>query len=177
MDEPKQAEVVTIKEAIEKVKKWIEEKNFEKAKQGCEEILAVEKDNAEIKALLEKANQGLGVKAETPSTAPTAPVAPAPEIKKEETTNKVSEIMPKPTKEIAQTPNMIMKPKENKPEEVKPELKPKDETKPVKIKKHFPLVKVILIIILLGIIGGLILAFLQGWLNPAFDWILGLLGL
>jgi hypothetical protein len=65
MDEAKQAEVVTIKEAVEKVKNWIEEKDFEKVKQGCEEILSVEKDNVEVKSLLDLAKKELGEKPET----------------------------------------------------------------------------------------------------------------
>lgn len=167
MDEPKQAEVVTIKEAVEKVKTWIAEKDYEKAKQGCEELLAVEKDNAEIKALLDEANQGLGGQAEVPI------------VKLEETTDKISEVIPQeaPKKEESpETPAMIMKTEEaTKPVE-KEAAASEEKLKPV-VKKSFPVGKVILIVLLLVITGGLVFAFLQGWFNVAFEWILRLLGL
>jgi hypothetical protein len=168
MDEQKQAEVVTIKEAADKVKSWIAAKDFEKAKQGCEEILAVEKDNAEIKALLDQANAGLEGK-------------PEPALK-EETTDKVKEVVPQETpKEEApapavQTPDMIMKPKEEAKPEVKEEKPKKEDAKPM-VKKHFPIGKLILIILMIAIAGGLVFTYIQGWLNPAFEWVLELLGL
>lgn len=218
MDKPQQAEVVTIKEAVEKVKNWIKEKDFEKAKQGCEEILAVEKDNAEVKALLEEANKGLEGAPKEPAVAatpePAAP-APAPETKpvpeptpaptptpepkpaepvSPATPEKVSEVMPKTepkpevkeepketpvtNKEKGPTPDMIMNPdvkKEDKKEE-KPKVEEEKKKEP-KQKKHFPIGKLIIIIVLIGIVGGLVFAYLQGWLNPAFEWLLGLLGL
>lgn len=168
MDEPKQAEVVTIKEAIEKVKGWIAEKDFEKAKQGCEEILSVEKDNAEVKTLLEQANKGLGG------------ITEIPEVKKVDTTAKINEVIPQAAPKIEEapkTPDMIMKTEEKKEEPKLVEEKPKDVgTKPL-VKKSFPLGKVILIILLLGIIGGLVFSYVQGWLNPAFEWVFGLFGL
>lgn len=177
MDKQEQAEVVTIKEAADKVKSWIAEKDFEKAKQGCEEILAVEKDNTEIKALLDQANAGLEGK---PEPAPAAP-APKPEVK-EETTDKIKEVVPQEAPKVeapvsaAPTPDMIMKPKEEAKPEVKEEKPKKEDAKPM-VKKHFPIGKLILIILMIAIAGGLVFTYIQGWLNPAFDWILDLLGL
>lgn len=183
MDKPQQAEVVTIKEAVEKVKNWIKEKDFEKAKQGCKEILAVEKDNAEVKALLEESNKGLGGAPKAAPATPATPekvneVIPKPETKPEIKEKPKEAPTPTPTpalapkQEKAPTPDMIMKP-DVKKEEKKEEEK-KKEPKP---KKHFPLGKLIAIIVLLGIAGGLVFTYLQGWLNPAFEWLLGLLGL
>ena len=168
---------MTIKEAADKVKSWIAEKDFEKAKQGCEEILAVEKENAEIKALLNQANAGLEGK---PEPAPKAP-EPKPEVK-EETTDKIKEVVPQdaPKEEIpmaaAPTPDMIMKPKEEAKPELKEEKPKKEGSKPM-VKKHFPIGKLILIILMIAIAGGLVFAYIQGWLNPAFEWVLELLGL
>jgi len=171
MDEQKQAEVVTLKEAVEKVKTWIKEKDFEKAKQGCEEILAVEKDNTEVKALLDQANQGL------PGDKPaeTTPEISTP-VTNEETVKKINEVVPEqkpkvePQTKPEETPSTIMKKnKDIKPAEIK-------EEKTVE-KKHFPIGKLILIILLILIIGGLVFAFIQGWLNPIFKWAFDLLGL
>jgi len=193
MDKPKQAEVVTIKEAIEQVKNWIVEKNFEKAKQGCNEILAVEKNNTEVKDLLDQANHGLENKEKpTESIPPQTPALesqPTPTftpdihpdaVKKEETVAKISEVIPQEPK----TEPVDETPKEETPETImankeplqKPATSTKETPKPA-TKKHFPLGKIILIIILLAIIGGLVFAFIEGWINPAFDWILNLLGL
>ncbi|MBD3157041.1 hypothetical protein GF369_04415 [Candidatus Peregrinibacteria bacterium] len=205
MDKPKQAEVVTIQEAVEKVKKWLQEKDYKKAKQGCEEILAVEKDNAEVQKLLEEAKKGLGEntnKAPKPSNdmpTPTPPKpssekTPPPQVKPEETTKKVEKVMPeqkspeqekdkehkiKQEKAPMPTPESIMKAKEPSKTEADHPVEKKDQANHPKApaKHSSPLGKIILLIILLGAIAGLVFAFLQGWLNPAFDWLLNLLGL
>lgn len=145
MDKPKQADVVTIQEAIEKIKKWLQEKDYKKAKQGCEEILAVEKDNAEAQKLLEEAKKELGESASKDQTKNTDMPTPTPES-----------IMAK-----------------------SPSVEGKDQpSHPKKPSKHSsPIGKIILIILILGFIGGSVFAFLQGWLNPAFDWLLNILGL
>lgn len=50
---------VTIEEAVEQVKKWADAKDYEKVKEGCEEILEAEPDHEELKELLETANKNL----------------------------------------------------------------------------------------------------------------------
>jgi len=140
MDESKQAEVVTIKQAVEKVKNWIEEKDFQKVKQGCEEILSVEKDNTEVKNLLELAQKelGEGPKIATPVIEPV--VKPTPQIE------------PEIKKEVPQV------------------AQPTGQRK-----SHIG--KIILTVLLLAIIGGLVFAFINGWLNFVFERLLGLFGL
>ncbi|MBA4336188.1 hypothetical protein C0416_00245 [bacterium] len=133
MDESKQAEVVTIKQAVEKVKNWIEEKDFEKVKQGCEEILSVEKENVEVKSLLNLAKKELGEK----------PITAVPVVK------------PTP--------------------QVETELKKEVSKQIVQKKSHIG--KIILTILLLAVTGGLVFAFISGWLNPLFERLLGLFGL
>jgi len=137
MDESKQAEVVTIKQAVEKVKNWIEEKDFEKVKQGCEEILSVEKENVEVKSLLDLAKKELGEK----------PITAVP----------VMEPVVKPTPQV------------------NTELKKEVSKQIVQKKSHIG--KIILTILLLAVTGGLVFAFISGWLNPLFERLLGLFGL
>jgi len=171
MDKPKRAEVVTIKEAVKKVENWIVEKDFEKAKQGCKEILAVEKNNTEIQTLLNQANQGLE---ENSKNLPNS------------TTDKIKEVIPKeetplsppPVEPIgsAKTPDMIMNTNNKKEAVIESPSTPKKEVETT-VKKSFHTGRIILIILLLAIIGALIFTFIRGWFDPVFDWILNLLGL
>ena len=177
MDKPKQADVVTIQEAIEKIKKWLQEKDYKKAKQGCEEILAVEKDNAEAQKLLEEAKKELGESASKNQTKnedmPTPTPAKAPSMEPSSTQKKPEEKKKETTKKPkkAPTPESIMA----KSSSVEGKDQPSHPKKPSK--HSSPIGKIILIILILGFIGGSVFAFLQGWLNPAFDWLLNILGL
>ncbi len=192
MDKPKQAEVVTIQGAIEKVRKWLKEKDYKKAKQGCEEILAVEKDNAEVQKLLEEAKKGLGEntseKQKPKSDMPTPTPIKASSAKPDSTKEKVENIMPEKKapqqaeeskKATVPTPESIMKNKEPAKTEKTSSVEKKDQSDHPKApaKNSSPLGKIILLIILLVLVLGLVFAFLQGWLNPAFDWLLNLFGL
>lgn len=193
-------EVVTIKEAIEKVKNWLAEKDYEKAKQGCNEILEVEPDNPEIKGLLAKIN-----------AAERGEVAPAPAPESPATPEKIAEVVAAPTPEVTpveeQPPSVPLveaapeaagQPmQESVPETLKtveaetaPEpadiFKKPEEIKPghvqsaeieEKPKSKGMVGKIIILLLLLAIIGGLAYAYLQGWLNPIFEQILNLLGL
>lgn len=173
MDKPKQADVVTIQEAVEKVKKWLKEKDYKKAKQGCKEILAVEKDNAEVQKLLEEAKKGLGDnKTDNSKPSPATPTPTPPKASSKKTPEKEQ----KTDKPSMQTPESIMK--KEKSETPTPVEKKNQSDHPKAPAKHSsPLGKIILLIILLVAIAGLVFAFFQGWLNPAFDWLLNIFGL
>ena len=45
-------------EALHQIKTWLNEKNFEKVIQGCEEVLSADPNNTEAKSLLEQGKQG-----------------------------------------------------------------------------------------------------------------------
>ena len=161
MDDQQSADVVTIKEAIEKVKKWSEEKDYEKVKEGSEEILAVEPDNEEIKALLETANKELGGQAPA--------VEPEPETVPEPVSEPTPEPEPQPEME-----QMDVEPTSEPAPETAKEEKPAEEAKP---KGKSGMGKLVLVVVLILILGGLAVSFFMGWLNPVFESALGLLGL
>ncbi|MBI5755087.1 hypothetical protein HZA41_02620 [Candidatus Peregrinibacteria bacterium] len=46
---------ITISEALQKIHEWMDEKNYEKAIQGCQEILQIDAENAEVKEILKNA--------------------------------------------------------------------------------------------------------------------------
>jgi len=193
--------VVTLVEAINQVKKWAEEKNYEQVKKGCEEILQIESDNKEIKDLLEKANNALKPQATavapapiaasvaaapTPILTPAAPVATAPFV----TPTSAAKPTAVPAPVVTPTPSPKAVPAQaspsdifNKPsavkakvDEKKPEMPVKKAPAPAKEKSGM-LGTVITIVIFLALLGGFVYSFIQGWLNPFYDWILGLFGL
>ncbi|MBN1494464.1 hypothetical protein JW911_01855 [Candidatus Peregrinibacteria bacterium] len=150
MADQNEAELVTLEEAVNKVKKWTDEKDWQNAKEGCEEILAVDPQNKEILDILDNVNKNLGQK-ETTDEIPAFNLnmqakqepAPAPEVK--QTTP------PPPTTTL--------------PQEEKAE------------KKSSNTGIIITAIIFILILGGLVALFLMGWLNPFYNWLLGLFGL
>ena len=197
--------VVTLVEAINQVKKWAEEKNYEQVKKGCEEILQIESDNKEIKDLLEKANNALKPQATAVAPAPiaasvaaapapiltpaapvaTAPVATAPFVTPTSAAKPTA--VPKPVTPApapkavpaqASPSDIFNKPSavKAKAEEKKPEMPLKKASAPAKEKSGM-LGTVITIVIFLALLGGFVYSFIQGWLNPFYDWILGLFGL
>lgn len=93
MDDNSTPEVVTEDEAIEKVKAWIAQMNWEKAQEGCKEILEIDPNNAEIMDLLAQAEKGIAERpAET--TTPDQVVA-----------QKAAEVAPKPSEVVTPTPS------------------------------------------------------------------------
>jgi cobalamin biosynthesis Mg chelatase CobN len=183
-----EADVVTIKEAVDKVKKWAEEKDYEKVKEGSQEILEVEPDNEEIKKLLSEAETALGGASEVAE-------APKVEAQTEEAIAAEPALTPESTPAESfevQTPSMPepeVKPEEAQADEGMPDFSKKEEEKPdeeaekttevaMEPKKSGGMVgKIVLVVILLAILAGLVYAYLQGWFNPALEYVLGLLGL
>lgn len=58
---------ITISEALQKIHEWMDEKNYEKAIQGCQEILQIDPENTEVKTIMENAET---LKKNTPSPVP-----------------------------------------------------------------------------------------------------------
>ena len=181
MSEQDSGQVVTLTEALEQVKKWAKEKNYEQVKEGCEEILQVEPDNKEIKDLLEQANNALkpqsapvaAVPPVVPAPVPAAPVSPepvqAPKV------IPVSQVTPE---DIFKKPSAEVKKEEIKPAAPAP-VKAAEETKQVEepSTKSGIAEKLLAVVFIAIILGCFIFAFTQGWLNTVYDWILGLFGL
>lgn len=174
MDDNSTPEVVTEDEAIDKVKTWIKEMDWEKAIEGCKEILEVDPNNEEAKTLLEKAEKGL-------TDRPTEAVGPS------EVVNKVATEAAQPAENIAEKPQaQAVAPVPPAPQQpiqpsaptatpVPKQQAPAAQPAPVPQRKNKSSV------IIAGIIGFLILvllivALVFGWLNPVFDWIFGLIG-
>ena len=111
-------EIVTIDEAISKVKAWTETKEFDKVKEGCDEILEVAPDNTEIKALLEEAEKALSGGGLT-----TPEVAPEPEVVKEVAEEPIAE----PAPEVAPEPEVVKEIVEEPIAEPSPEVAPEPE--------------------------------------------------
>ena len=204
MADQNNSQPVTIKDAILQVKKWASEKNYEQVKQGCEEILQVDPDNKELKDLLEEAKKALNPQpvagpapvqtpvapapspaAPAPVAAPvkpvTAPIAPAPAtVTTTVTTTTVSApAAPKAPAAQPSAADIFKKPSEPvKPAPVEPlkvEIVKKEEKKVTE--KSGLTGEIITIAVFAAILGGFIYAFTQGWINPFYDWILGLFGL
>lgn len=118
------AEVVTINEAIKKLNDWLSEGDYEKVKQGAEEILEVEPDNKEAKELLSKAESKSGAETAEKTPPPAEeekkpaeePSEPEEPVKEEGTFNVESEAEPE---KPAEAP---VQPEPEKPAE-KPEIK------------------------------------------------------
>jgi len=144
-------EVVTLAEAVDTVKNWAKDKDYEKVKQGCEEILAVDAQNKEIRDLLDLANKSLSPNIAPAAAAKEPETAPAP--------------APKPTP----IPSPAIMP-------VKEEVN-KEPLAEEKTPKNSRTGQIVVIVVFVLILGGLIFSFTQGWLNPIYDWILGLFGL
>ena len=204
MADQNNSQVVTINDAIAQVKKWAAEKNFEQVKEGCEEILQVEPDNKEVKGLLDEALKALlpqpiaaaapvvpQAPVQTPAPAPAAPIAPVEPIKP------AVSITPTPAAQTATAPivnpvpaaqptpaDIFKKTTEPlKKEEIKTEIKT-SETKSKEVikesksaEKSGKLGTIITIAVFAALLGGFVYSFIQGWLNPFYDWILGLFGL
>ena len=179
MNDQNNSQAVTIQQAVGQVKKWAEEKNYEQVKQGCEEILEIEPNNQEIKNLLEEANKALNPQA---AAAPAEPAPAAPMS----TPAPVAE--PTPVPDVQPTPEDIFK----KPEEpvkqaepAQPAIEPATEMPAETEKKEEKnsneksglTGKIIVIVVFLALLGGFVFSFMQGWLNPLYDWILGIFGL
>ena len=92
MDDNSTPEVVTEDEAIEKVKAWIAQMDWEKAKEGSLEILEIDPNNEEVKVLLTQAEKGI---AERPTEA----------VKPVETVVKAAAEVPTPTNTPATPPS------------------------------------------------------------------------
>jgi hypothetical protein len=175
MDDQNQAQVVTIEEAIADIKKWAAEKDWEKVKEGCEEVLDVNPDNKELKDLLDQANKALNPMpaAPAPVAAPAVtPIVPAPVVAPTPAPvltplEQAHTPAPTPTAQ-AQAPADIFKKTSEQKIEVKKEKKPREKGK---------LGMVVATIIFVLILGGLGYSFYMGLLNPFYDWILRLFGL
>jgi len=154
MDQQNDAQLVTLDEAVGKVKKWAETGDWQDAKEGCEEILAVNSENKEILAILDKANKALKPQ-EAPAeplkvVMPPAVVTPAP-------------VTPTPV------PKAAVKPVVKSPVAEAKKAEPKEESGNLGL--------IITSAVFIVIFSGLVYSFLQGWLNPFYNWILGLFGL
>lgn len=174
MDDNSTPDVVTEDEAIEKVKRWVEEMDWEKAQEGCKEILEVDPGNEDIKALLAQAEKGLAER-------PTEAIAPSASIERAPSSEATSEILQEKTepKEEAEAP---AKPQEETPATTPPgasEAKqiptPTAQPAPTPQRKSKSTV-IIAAIVGFIIVALLILALVFGWLNPVFDWVFGLIG-
>jgi hypothetical protein len=185
MNDQDASQVVTLVEAVNQVKKWFEEKNYDQAIEGCKEILQIEPENKEIKDLLEKANNALKPQptavATAPILTPAAPVAkpaaaPAPVVAPAPAVTPAA--APKAVPAQASPSDIFNKPVavKAKVDEKKPEMPVKKASAPAKEKSGM-LGTVVTIVIFLALLGGFVYSFLQGWLNPFYDWILGLFGL
>ncbi|MFC1600297.1 hypothetical protein ACFL3T_04685 [Patescibacteria group bacterium] len=171
MDESSTPEVVTENEAIDKVKKWIEELDWEKAKEGCMEILEIDPNNETVKALLAQAEKGIAER-------PTEAVAPVETVVKAAGAIEESSMERAPASEASQaTPpgakNEVSSLERAPASEAKPE--PATEPAPLPQRKNKSTVIIAFIVGFL-ILVLLILALVFGWLNPVFDWIFGLIG-
>lgn len=172
MDENSTPEVVTEDEAIDKVKRWVDEMDWEKAQEGCKEILEIDPNNEDVKALLAKAEQGL---AERPTNA----VAPS------EVVNKAASEVAKPAENIAEKPQTSVPPAATPPpqEPVQASAAAPQQAPQVPSAQPAPMPQrknksTVIIVSILGflILALLIIALVFGWLNPVFDWVFGLIG-
>jgi len=166
MDDAPTPEVVTEDEAIDKVKRWIEEMDWEKAKEGALEILEIDPNNEEVKAFLAQAEKGLAER-------PTEAVKPA-----EMVADKAAEVAPKAEPQPAAAPAPApQQPAQSTTQAPAPAAQPAPAAAPAPLPQR----KSKSTVIIAGVAGFLILvllilALVFGWLNPVFDWIFGLIG-
>jgi cobalamin biosynthesis Mg chelatase CobN len=178
MDDNSTPEVVTEDEAINKVKKWVEEMDWEKAQEGCIEILEVDPNNEEIKTLLAQAEKGLAERP-TEAVAPGATVGSSMErviTSEAEPTKTVAE-QPQTGVQPAATPTPQQPTQATTPAPVTPTATqaPAAEPTPLPQRKSKSTVMIAAIVGFL-ILALLIIALVFGWLNPLFDWIFSLIG-
>ena len=95
----------------------------------------------------------------------------------------VTEAVPEPT-EPEPTPEPQLTSEQPPAPEANMEQMDVEPTKPEEVKEEKPKEKpksgnknLVLIIVLLVLLVGLAASYFLGWLNPAFEWVLGLLGL